>query len=111
MNGGTRRTRFEARVSLERDFLTRVNASFGNREPLAGMTAGAIESWRRRAKAKFPAEDVDQIARLLSEASARAELLADNSRDVFEPEHRLPPDSLNELRVMLDCALSQHAAR
>ena len=75
------------------------------------MTAAAIETWRERAKAKFPAEDIDQIARLLSEASARAELLADNSRDVFEPEHRLTPDSLNEIRVMLDGALSQHATR
>ena len=43
MDGATRRNRFEARVSLERDFLTRVNAAFGDSQPLAGMTWVAIE--------------------------------------------------------------------
>jgi hypothetical protein len=107
MDSGTRRTRFEARVSLERDFLTRVNSIFGRNEPLAGMTKDAIESWCQRAKAGSPAADVDRIARLLLEASSRADLLADNSKEVFEPEHRPPPDSLNELYILLDRALTE----
>lgn len=107
MDSGTRRTRFEARVSLERDFLTRVNSVFGENQPLAGMTTDAIESWRQRAKARWPVADIDRIARLLLEASSRADLLADNSKEVFEPEHRPPPDSLNELRTLLDRALGE----
>ena len=102
MDGGTRRTRFEARVSLERDFLSRVNQAFGGSEPLAGMTFDAIESWCRRAKIVWPAVDMDRLARLLVAASSRAELLADNSKEVFEPERRPLPNSLNELRILLE---------
>lgn len=105
MDGGIRRTRFEARVSLERDFLTRINTIFGDRRPLAGMTAAAIESWRKRATVELSTVDIDQIANLLLEASRRAELLADNSKEVFEPVHRAAPDSLDELRILLDRAL------
>jgi hypothetical protein len=105
MDIGSRRTRFEARVSLERDFLSRINAVVGQDYPLAGMTGDAIESWRTRAKAGWPAAGIDRITRLLLEASLRAELLADNSKEVFEPEHRPPPDSLHELHVLLDRAL------
>jgi hypothetical protein len=107
MDIGSRRTRFEARVSLERDFLTRVNAIYSHSYPLAGMTGDAINSWRTRAKAGWPAAGVDRIARLLIEASTRAELLADNSKEVFEPQHRPPPDSLNELHILLDRALAE----
>lgn len=102
MDGRTRRTRFETRVTLERDFLTRVNNAFGGSEPLAGMTMDAIESWQKRAKAAWPAVNIDRLARILVEASFRADLLADNSKDVFEPEHRPPPDALDELRILLD---------
>ena len=49
--------------------------------------------------------DIDQIANLLLEASRRAELLADNSKEVFEPVHRAARDSLDELRILLDRAL------
>jgi len=110
MEGRTRRTRFEARVSIERDFLTRVNAAFGDSKPLAGMTSAAIESWRQRSKGEFPAADIDRIAHLLLEASARAELLADNSKEVFEPAYRPPPDSIDELRVMLDRVLAEQGS-
>lgn len=110
MDNGTRRTRFEARVSLERDFLSRINAVFGQAEPLAGMTLDAIESWRQRAKAASPSVDIDRISRLLLAASSRAELLADNSKEVFEPDHRPPPDSLNELRIALDLAIVEEMA-
>lgn len=111
MNNSTRRTRFEARVSLERDFLTRVNSAFGRTEPLAGMTTDAIDSWRQRAKIIWPTADINRIASLLLEASARADLLADNSKEVFEPEHRPPADSLDELRGLLDRALGEEIAK
>ena len=52
MDATTRRTRFENRVLLERDFLSRVNAIFGQAAPLTGMTIGAIESWTMRAVIK-----------------------------------------------------------
>lgn len=91
--------------------MARVNSVFGFDEPLAGMTLGAIESWRQRAKIKLSIIDIDRIANLLLEASARAELLADNSKEVFEPAHRAAPDSLNELRIMLDCTLSEVTPR
>src|SRR4051794_18229670 len=107
MDGGKRRTRFEARVSLERNFLTLVNQAFGSSEPLAGMTLNAIECWRKRAKAVWPAVDMDRLARLLLAASSRAELLADNSKDVFEPQHRPSPNSLSKLHVLLEQALAE----
>ena len=106
MNGNTRRTRFEGRVSLERQFLTPVNVIFGAVAPLAGMTRDAIRSWQTRAKVACPGADIASIARILLEASTRAELVADNSKDVFEPDHRPQPDSLTELRRLLDLALT-----
>ncbi|MFC1459290.1 hypothetical protein ACETIH_21800 [Microvirga arabica] len=105
MDGNTRRTRFEARVGLERDFLTKVNAVFGKSVPLAGMTRDAIESWRDRALERHGNIDVMAIAQILTEASARAELLADNSKDVFEPDYRPQPNSLDELRNLLEDTL------
>jgi hypothetical protein len=105
LNSNTRRTRFERRVGLEREFLTPVNVIFGQVAPLAGMTRDAILSWRSRAEEARPDLDVTSIAGILLEASARAELLADNSRDVFEPDRRPHPDSLAELRRLLDLAL------
>ncbi len=106
VDGNSRRTRFEARVTIEREFLSRVNATFGATVPLAGMTREAIESWATRARPSSIGPDVQQIARILIEASTRAELLADNSRDVFEADQRPSPDSLEELRRLLDVALA-----
>ena len=107
MDNNTRRSRFEGRVALEREFLTPVNAVFGRRAPLAGMTRDAIKSWHQRVEAVETKTKVAAVAQLLLEASARAELLADNSKDVFEPAHRPPPDSLSELRALLDQALAR----
>lgn len=107
MDNATRRSRFEGRVDLEREFLTPVNQMFGDVSPLAGMTRDAIESWRQRAKAARPDIDVAPIAQILLEASVRGDLLADNSKDVFEPEHRPQPNSFMELRGLLDDALSK----
>jgi hypothetical protein len=111
VTAGARRTRFETRVTLERDYLTRVNVVFGQGHPLAGMTRGAIDSWRVRAQSEWPDLEIDKIARILIEASVQAELLADNSKDVFEPDRRPPTDSLNELGSLLDQALRAAQAK
>lgn len=106
MSNTSRRTRFEGRVDLERDFLTKVNASFGCSAPLAGMTAAAIDSWAVRAACITSNEKIERIKKILVEASTRAELLADNSRDVFEPERRPKLDSLGQLHSLLEIALA-----
>lgn len=105
MNEVNRTTRFEGRVELERDFLTRVNNAFGQTIPLAGMTRAAIESWATRANGSISDAKIESIKRILIEASTRAELLADNSRDVFEPMRRPKPGSLDQLHILLDEAL------
>jgi hypothetical protein len=70
------------------------------------MTRDAIDSWTARAEAKVAGDDVREVARILVEASTRADLLADNSKDVFEADHRPRPDSIKELRDLLDKALA-----
>ncbi|MFM9859679.1 hypothetical protein RUR49_14480 [Pseudoxanthobacter sp. M-2] len=79
-----RRTRFEARIQIERSMLSAVNAKLGHLEPLAGMTLPALLSWKGRISQKCDAEFVNDIYKILTECSIRAELLADNSKDVFE---------------------------
>ncbi len=105
MDASTRRTRFEERVRVERDFLVPVNRRFGGVAPLAGMTAGAIASWRSRASDHDLGVDVERITALLLEAAVRAELLADNSRDVFESGRHIAPDGLEEIKKTLDAIL------
>lgn len=102
MDAPTRRTRFEERVRVEREFLVPINQRFGKVAPLAGMTSEAIESWRFRAAGAGVDLDIEGAAALLREASARAELLADNSRDVFEADRRTGPDGISDLRRMLE---------
>lgn len=102
----SRRTRFEERVRVERMFLSPVNRVFGTVAPLAGMTGDAIESWENRALATGTERNVQQISKLLREASRRAELLADNSRDVFERDQNVGPDGLNEICLMLESELA-----
>jgi hypothetical protein len=102
MDASTRRTRFEERVRIEREFLVPLNSLFGSFAPLAGMTNAAITSWEVRASAAPNNVNVVRLAAPLREAAARAELLTDNSRDVFAPAGRTGPDSLAALRAMLD---------
>jgi hypothetical protein len=102
-----RRTRFEGRVELEREFLTPVNKRFGSISPLSGMTRDAIESWRRRASTASDPAKVGKVADILLQASSRAHLLADNSKDVFEPERRPSPSSVELLRDMLTELLAE----
>lgn len=106
MDGSTRRTRFETRVTIERDFLTRVNSIFGETAPLAGMTRDAIDSWSLRATEKFQNPEIRTIAHILVEASTRAAFLADNSKDVFEPERRPKIESMSQLIDLLDNSLN-----
>jgi hypothetical protein len=107
MEASKRRTRFEERVRVERDFLVPVNRRFGAQVQLTGMTAGAIESWRQHAVSLDIGVDVERVAGLLLEAAARAELLADNSRDVFEADRHVAPDGLDGLRDLVIDALSE----
>lgn len=105
MDTPTRRTRFEERVRLEREFLVPVNRVFGDRAPLAGMTADAIASWEKRANLLDSGLNVTQVAALLREAATRAEILADNSRDVFDAGRRTGPDGLAAIRRLLEDTL------
>jgi hypothetical protein len=98
-----RRTRFETRIALERMFLMRINEVSSVR--LSGMTQAAIQAWENRARNTYDVGIVSKIAGLLLEASARGELLADNSRDVFQPDQRVSLDSLEEVAEILDDVL------
>lgn len=98
-------TRFHARTNLERELITPINAKYGARAALAGMTRGAIESWRLRASAEFPRENVEEVASLLIEASTRAEILTDDSRDVFEESSDRTKNSMDEIVSQLMNAL------
>jgi hypothetical protein len=100
-------TRFESRVSVEREFLGPVNAVFGGCAPLTGITRAAIESWCSRAQAARPQAGIMEVARILLEASARAELLADSSKEVFEPRRRPRLGSLAGLRRLLEASLAR----
>jgi hypothetical protein len=102
MEASSRRTRFQERVRIERDFLAPVNATCGSFAPLAGMTEAAIISWEERCAHSLPDLDAKQIAKVLREAALRAELLADRSKDVFAGEKATRPDGLEVLRVRLE---------
>ena len=92
-------------MRVERDFLVPINQRFGGLAPLAGMTSSAIESWRARASNANLDVDVERVATLLLEAAARAELLADNSRDVFAAGRNIGPDGMIALKELIKEAL------
>lgn len=102
MDERTRRTRFEERVRIEREFLRPINERFGRATPLAGMTLTALNSWEKRASQVFIADDIRRIAQILKEAAKRAEILADNSREVFAPSNKKSPDGLAGLSRLLN---------
>lgn len=101
MDNKTRRTRFETRIMLEREFLAKVNTVFGSAHPLTGMTVDAIRRWGTELRRVAPSPIILDLEKLLLEASARADLMADDSKEVFEPARR-ELDSLVEVRVLLD---------
>lgn len=105
MQLGPRNSRFHARIQIERMFLTPTNHVFGKSAPLLGMSAKAIESWVGRASVTYPSEDVKKVAGMLSAAALRSEILADDSRDTFEPAHARP-SGMEHLAQMLVAALS-----
>ena len=79
-----RRTRFQARIATEREILGIVNSSDLCIDlSLAGMTAEAIADWESRARQKFEPGRAARVANALLEIGRRAELLTDDSRDVF----------------------------
>jgi len=106
MDGRTRRTRFENRVELEREFLTLINQKFGSSAPLAGMTGDAIDAWEARAQEAIGGDAARSIHDLLIEISIRAELFADHSREVFDRGGHAAAGSLDDLHVLLTNALS-----
>jgi hypothetical protein len=108
MAEGARTTRFQARVALERRFLTPVNARFGAQAPLAGMTLQAIESWEARAGRHFDPDVVASVVEILVEASRRAKLLVDDSREVFDPALR-EPSGMDDLVGLLKARIASAA--
>lgn len=105
-----RTTRFGARITLERRFLTPVNSVFGAKAALAGMTASSIDSWVQRAIPHFGSDTVGGVAEVLLETARRAKLLVDDSREVFDPAMRKPSgiDELFELLHERLSAVSNH---
>jgi hypothetical protein len=101
VDAAKRRTRFQERVRVERDFLVPVNSHFRDAAHLTGMTEAAIASWEMRVSALIGLEATVSLSQVLREASARAELLADNSRDVFLAERRVGSDGLSALKTLL----------
>ncbi len=106
MNGDVRRGRFHARIRIERQFLVLVNRRFGPNALLAGMTEAAIDSWEARAGQVNSDVNISRVAKLLREAALRAELLADNSREIFEAGRKISPDGVAEIAEMLAAELS-----
>ena len=110
MDERTRRTRFEERVRIEREFLRPINQRFGRKIPLAGMTSTALTSWEERALQHYEAPVIKRLANILREAAKRAEILADNSREVFAPSKNVSPDGLASLSSMLQNELESLAS-
>lgn len=80
--------------------------TLGQRTPLAGMTKEAIASWHTKISASTDAALIEPVVRILNEISARAALLVDNSRDVFEqPNASLSVESITELSSLLEGSL------
>lgn len=100
-SNSTRRERFRKKIELERAFLSVINQKFGEKLPLTGMTESAIFSWKKQAIDFFPDKNIEEITKIVTEASARFDLLADNSHDVFESKERPKIDSLNDLLDIL----------
>lgn len=87
--------RFLARIDFERAIISSVNSSeIGGIVPVAGLSAGAIADWRRRAMSALPQRIVMDLGELLENASRRAGLMADNSRILVDPDYVTNPTEL-----------------
>lgn len=102
-----KRTRFERRVDLERSFLGVVNRHFQDGfSPLSGMTGKAISSWKNSNADKVDPTLLSFVVASLREASKRAELLADNSKETFQPSRDDQASSTQHLLVSLEAELA-----
>lgn len=91
--------RFLARINFERSIISAVNSSaVCKRVPLAGLSAGAIADWRRRAATELPRSIALEAGELLEDASRRAGLMADNSRIVIDPDFVSDPAGLEAVK-------------
>lgn len=95
-----RRTRFRARIEIERAFLTTVNNFYGPDGPLMGLTAAAIEAWARTAMERDAAGPAE-VKAILLEAAKRSEILSDDSREVFDSSGAASLSSVEHLHQML----------
>lgn len=99
-----RRTRFRARLDIERKFLASVNGAFGTDKPLMSMTEAAIDQWVSQHRGS--GGDVLGVASILREAGTRAAILADDSREVFERDGSPKLGTIDRLHRMLEAHLS-----
>ena len=95
---------FIRKVSAERKVLGVVNAVTPGSRQLAGLSAPAIEAWRRGADVP----GADEISRRLLEIAALCQLLSDRSHESF---HSLDPALMEKidgelvgLKVLMDNA-------
>lgn len=102
-----RRTRFRARLDTERLFLGTINKKFSVSVPLMGMTRQAIVSWHKTVNIVVPCSQVNSIVSLLLEAGKRADILADDSREVFEPDGTEKIGSLGDLHLMISALIEE----
>lgn len=98
--------RFRQRVDTERRALSIVNAECVSATPLTGLTAHAIDAWRKSLESTdLEPETIAGLTTLLSHVAARCQLEADNSRDVFENGALIDAttieDALQRLQEML----------
>jgi hypothetical protein len=91
----SRNTRFVERVRCERAALACVNNTFFDAPPLGALSGPAINTWYLNAGAFYDREKLQCIVGLLRELSARLDIQASNSREVFEfVESELDIDTL-----------------
>ena len=91
---------FHHRVSVERKVLQMINRHWGSRHQLAGLTMPAINQW---AKQNSVLIEKNEVLSLLVEFSARLNIEADKSKQVFDS---IPvPSSLEELANRLELLL------
>lgn len=103
-----RRTRFQARISTEREILSIVNSSdLCGDIPLAGMTTYAIADWERHAREKLKQGSAAKIVDILLEIGRRTELLSDDSRDVFDTNEIVQQDDIDQAKITLQVLVSQ----
>lgn len=89
---------FFSRVETEREVLGIINARYGHRAALNGLSEAAINHWKGRIVGLEICSDqsIGKVLDLLCRISVRSDAQADQSRVVFadEPSHALPISEL-----------------